>query len=74
MDKVKVTRAAVISRFKRSLEKDGKALKKSRAKYVSNLGTYYIVDVATNTLEHQDVDPVDWAKDAGLIKGWEVVE
>ena len=74
MDKVKVTYAAVVSRLKRNLEKEGKALKKSRARWANDNGTFYVVDIRSNVIESQHVDPIQWASEAGLIKGWEVVE
>ena len=75
MDKVQVSERALEARVKRSLEKDGKLLKKCRSdsRFYDDLGDYYIVSTA-NTIEAKRCSLAQLADDLDALKDYETLE
>lgn len=71
--RVRVSRAALMARINRKLAADGEKLEASRsARAKQDLGEFYIRgEVGIN---HHNVDPVDLARELGVLKPWEVAE
>ena len=77
MQKVSVTRRAVIQRLNRKLaENDQKLCKTRGAKACQDLGDYYILDVRLNCVmdpNHTDASIEKLARELGVLKKYEEV-
>jgi hypothetical protein len=77
VDRVKVSRRALLQRLNRVLARSGHVLKKSRpTKYGSRygLGDYYVVDLRANVIRRRDVDIRKLARRNGVLAPWERLE
>ena len=71
---VPVTERALIQRINRALRKEDQVLRQARSERVRlDLGTFYVVDVRRNLLLEKDVDLETFARDLGVLKGYEHV-
>jgi len=74
LPKVPLGERALIQRINRKLAKDGQVLKKLRGeRWRTDLGEYYVVDLANNALKTWHVDLVAFAKELQVISPWEEV-
>jgi hypothetical protein len=73
-DRVKVSERAIVARLRRTLEKEGKILKKCREdnRFFNELGSYYCVSSA-NVVVDKDIDIESWSRELGILKPYEVI-
>lgn len=73
--KVPVSRVALMARVNRALAKQDRQLRASRgARAKQDLGEFFVVGLANNTADWVNVDPVDLARELGVLKEWEKAE
>jgi hypothetical protein len=48
--KIRISRRAAEERVRRSLAKDGLALRKASGRFIHELGEYYVVDIGMNSV------------------------
>jgi hypothetical protein len=64
-----VTEKALVARINRKLAHEGERLCKTRGeRWLNDLGEYHAVDIHTNGLTAQHVDPVKWGRDMGVLR------
>ena len=70
-----VTEKAIVARINRRLKPDLTMLRKSRgARTEATLGEYYVIDLRHNAVLDTHVDPESYARELGVMRGWEFVE
>jgi hypothetical protein len=70
-----VTEQAVVARINRKLKPDFEKLRKSRGRMMeSNFGEFHVIDVRRNAILDTHVDPESYAREIGVLRGWEFVE
>ena len=73
--KVPVTMRALMQRINRKLKKEEVILKTLRTqRYEPDLGRYYAVNMQTNLITAQHVDPEQWGRELGVLRRWEVLK
>jgi hypothetical protein len=74
-NKVRVSRVALIARINRKLVREGKRLYASRSERASSdLGGFYILDMRRNSIAAGHVDPVELAREIGVLRPFEEAE
>lgn len=73
-DRFPVSLRAVIQRINRKLAPDLRKLKKTRERYRSDLGDYYVLDFDRNFILWKHVEPETLAKELGVLGDFERVE
>jgi hypothetical protein len=74
--KAPITQRALIARINRRLAKDDMILKAARGERMRQaVGDYYVVNVRINGVlqRYKDCDPVEVARELGVLKEWETV-
>jgi N-acetylglutamate synthase-like GNAT family acetyltransferase len=71
--KVAVSEQAAISRINRKLSHEGEMLRKSRARWVSTVGDFYVVDRNGNFVVRRDVNPEQIARELAVLRAHETV-
>lgn len=67
-----VTRGAIVKRINRRIRKtDNWTLRKQRGNRWPDLGQHYLVDLISNSVIAVDVDPVELAREYGLLRPFE---
>lgn len=70
-----VSETALLKRLNRKLAADGEVVKKTRgARARFDLGEFYIVDVERNFVTCTNVDPVEMARELGVVDEGEQVD
>ncbi|MCK6490047.1 MAG: hypothetical protein L6R48_17300 [Planctomycetes bacterium] len=71
-----LTLRALLARLNRALAKEEMVLRACRAdsKWHDELGDYYLVNLRSNDISAKRVDPLDLAKEKGVIKPFEKLE
>ena len=73
--KLRVSKAALFARINRRLAQQDERLRVSRSERArQDLGDYYIVDVRRNFLVGGHIDPVQLARELGVLQGYEEAE
>lgn len=73
--KVAVKKPALMARLNRKLAHEEKHLYESRsAGAKSNMGDFFVVNSRTNTVVDWHVNPVQWARELGVLAAWEEAE
>jgi len=70
--KVPVTERALVQRINRKLKQDWKRLCTGRNES-SYLGRYYVVDTHRNTVLNFRIELETYARDLGVLQGWEAL-
>jgi hypothetical protein len=74
-DKVAVSRRAVVQRVNRKLASQGQRMVAARSERVrQELGSYYVIDLNSNTVVWKRFDLAAYAQKLGALKTWERVE
>jgi hypothetical protein len=68
-----VSTAAVIARINRRLKPDYEMLRRSRPRWRSTVGDYYVVDLYHNMILQTHVDVEAFGREVGALKGFEEV-
>lgn len=64
-----IAMGTLLKRLNRKLAHDGTRVRATRGeRHRAELGDFYEVDVAGNCVVGKHVDPVEWAKELGLIR------
>ena len=73
--RVRVTLRALIGRINRKLAKEGRAGKRlfTARSWSVDTGHYYVVDLDRNVIEYTVGDPVELARELGVLRAWEEV-
>lgn len=73
--KTSISWRALEARVRRHMASDGIALRKCRetSRDYDRLGDYFAIDVSGNSVVGRDIDLAAYAREKGLIKGWEQV-
>jgi hypothetical protein len=70
-----VTEKAIVARINRRLKPDFTMLRKSRgARTEASLGEFYVIDRSRNCILDTHVDPESYARELGVMRGWEFIE
>ena len=74
--KVKVSERALLARLNRKLAAENLTVKKcaESSRWHSNLGDYYCVDMALNTITASHIGLEGWGREYGCLKGFEELE
>lgn len=74
--KSKVSERAVLARLNRKLAPEWSRIKKCRAdsRAYRDLGTYYVIDSYRNLITDTDIDLELWAREQGVLGGWEAID
>jgi len=72
----KVTYSALVKRINRKLVHQNELLKKCsrRSRWLQELGDYYVVGFISNFVRHKDVDPLELARELGVLQPHEEVD
>lgn len=71
-DKIAIKPRALLARINRQLAKTNQKMLLGRAVNASK-DAYFIVDEEKETVSESNVDPEKWARQNGLLKGYEVL-
>lgn len=72
--KVGISVRAVLQRINRKLKPDLQAVKVSRgAAMQQQCGEFYVIDYRLNFIVESDIDPESYARELGVLQGWETV-
>jgi hypothetical protein len=72
---VPVSTRAVIARINRKISDTELAFKTTRGtKWLSDLGSYYVVNLRTNAIDQPHCTPEKYARDIGVLKPYEFVK
>jgi hypothetical protein len=70
-----VTTKAITARINRKLKPDFKMLRKTRGRMMqSNFGQFHVIDLRRNRILDAHVDPEAYARELGVMRGWEFIE
>ena len=71
---VPVSMRGLLQRINRKLASQNEIIRASRgSRAKSELGDFFTLDVSLNCIVHKDVDPVDLARELGILKPYEHV-
>ncbi|MGA9061072.1 MAG: hypothetical protein WB341_05315 [Terracidiphilus sp.] len=73
-EKVKITEKALYQRINRKLKANDEILKRSRGRWATELGDYYVVDVGTSGVVSKDVDIEAYGRKLGVLRPYEALE
>ncbi len=68
-----LTIGAVIKRINRKLAHENEMLRTARGNFEPSLGSYYVVDLHTNSIVATHADPEKLARELKVIGSWEKV-
>jgi hypothetical protein len=72
---VPITMRALVQRMNRRLGQSGQVLRPARSEGIQvQLGNWYVIDTRQNTVVQQHVDPIAFARELGVLHGWETVK
>jgi hypothetical protein len=76
VEKIGVSKRAVVQRISRKLRPDMQMLRKARSAGIGqyDLGQYYVIDFSRNWVVERAVDVEDLARELELLEPWEAVE
>jgi hypothetical protein len=75
MQTAPVTEKAIVARINRNRKPDLEMLRKSRGRMMeSNFGEFYVIDLRRNCILDTHVDPETYARELGVMRGYEFIE
>jgi len=73
--KVPISERALFQRIQRRLKKEGQKIFRSRAGMQKmNLGTYYTVEIWTNTVKRYQIDLEDFGRECSVVADYEYLK
>ena len=71
--KITVSKRAAEERVRRSLRKEGLALRKARGRYIDQLGEYFVVDTSLNIVVDRDCNLEQLVDECEVLRPWEAL-